>query len=84
MYLQSPLLQYILLKNIDNVRGILEDDAASASILDSDKKTPLHAAAFAGTKETAGMYEGEIHQRIWYKLGSNCLLENCHSSTNPI
>ena len=44
-----------MLKNFDNVRNILEGDATSASTLDSDKKTPLHAAAFAGTKETAGM-----------------------------
>ena len=60
MYLQAPLLQYILLKNFDNVRRILEEDATNASILDSDKKTPLHAAAFGGTKEIAGTYETQI------------------------
>ena len=62
MSLQPPLLQYIMLKNFDNVRGILENDATSASLLDSDKKTPLHAAAFAGTKEIAGTYEAETHK----------------------
>ena len=54
---QAPLLQYIMLKNLDSVKSTLEEDKSKASILDIDKKSPLHAAAFAGTKEIAGEYE---------------------------
>ena len=46
-----------MLKNLDSVKSTLEEDKSKASILDIDKKSPLHAAAFAGTKEIAGEYE---------------------------
>ena len=43
-----------MLKKLDNVRHILEEDESKATILDSDKRSPLHAAAYNGTPEIAG------------------------------
>ena len=54
LYFQPPLLQYILLKDIENVKIIIEADNSEASKLDVDKRSPLHAAAFGGTPEIAG------------------------------
>ena len=51
---QPPLLQYIFLKDIENVKLIIEADNSEASKLDDDKRSPLHAAAFGGTPEIAG------------------------------
>ena len=53
---QEPLLQYIMLKQIDNVKAILEEDSSKASQLDSTKKSPLHASAHNGSSEIAGMF----------------------------
>ena len=53
---QEPILQYIMLKKVENVKSILENDDSKASLLDSTKKSPLHAAAFNGTPEIAGIF----------------------------
>ena len=45
-----------MLKKVENVKSILEMDDSKASLLDSMKKSPLHAAAFNGTPEIAGMF----------------------------
>ena len=55
-YFQPPLLQYILLKDIENVKSIIEADNSEAFQLDSERRSPLHAAAFGGTSEIIGMH----------------------------
>ena len=45
-----------MLKKVEHVKSILENDDSKASLLDSTKKSPLHAAAFNGTPEIAGIF----------------------------
>ena len=51
-----------MLKKVENVKSILENDDSKASLLDSTKKSPLHAAAFNGTPEIAGIF---YYNCIW-------------------
>jgi len=43
-----------MLKKIENVKAILEEDDSKVSQLDSSKRSPLHASAFNGTPEITG------------------------------
>ena len=54
-----------MLKHVENVKSILQKDDSEASKLDSEKRSPLHAAAFGGTPEIVGTYTPE------------CLLTQC-------
>ena len=55
-----------MLKKVENVKSILENDDSKASLLDSTKKSPLHAAAFNGTPEIAGIF---YYNCIWVWSG---------------
>lgn len=49
--LQPPLVHAILAGNIEEVEQILEQDPEAVSSLDTEKRSPLHAAAFMGYAE---------------------------------
>ena len=51
--LQPPLVHAILSGNLEEVEQILDETLDAAASLDSEKRTPLHAAAFAGYAEVA-------------------------------
>ena len=48
---QPPLVHAIIAGNIEEVEEILEKDPEAVSSLDSEKRSPLHAAAFMGYAE---------------------------------
>ena len=53
--LQPPLIHAILAGNLDEVQEILDSSPDAASVLDSEKRSPLHAAAFAGYADIADL-----------------------------
>jgi len=52
---QPPLIHAILAGNLDEVQEILDSSPDAASVLDSEKRSPLHAAAFAGYADIADL-----------------------------
>ena len=51
--LQPPVIHAILNNNYDDVKRILEEDSDAASARDSEKRSPLHIAAFVGFADNA-------------------------------
>ena len=51
--LQPPVIHAILNNNYDDVKSILEEDSDAASARDSEKRSPLHIAAFVGFADNA-------------------------------
>ena len=58
--IQQPLVYAILAGNVEEVEQILEQDTESVSSLDSEKRSPLHAAAFMGYAEIVELLRGEF------------------------
>ena len=81
--LQPPVIHAILNNNYDDVKRILEEDSDAASARDSEKRSPLHIAAFVGFADNAEVkflimdnieaYFFFGYCELWFKLEGICI-----------
>lgn len=62
--MQPPIVHAILSGNYDEVKSILQEDEEAASVCDSEKRSPLHVAAFAGFADTVEILITEGKARV--------------------
>ena len=62
--LQPPIIHAILSGNYEDVKDILHENSDAASALDSEKRSPLHTAAFVGFADIAELLITEGKARV--------------------
>lgn len=62
--LQPPIIHAILSGSYEDVQNILQENSDAASALDAEKRSPLHAAAFAGYSDIAELLITEGKARV--------------------